>query len=245
MKKLAVAVVLVLAALGILSAAVRAATVISVLRGAPADELSAHDIANLRRLSAVIGLDVASERYAAVVEETRRGAARYNAVPYATLLHVVPGAAFLLIAPLQLTRRLRAGNARVHKATGYLLAVLAVPFAGTAFYLSLHEPIFGMPGAIATVLAAAWFVYCGVRALANIRRRNVTAHRVWMLRALAMAYAIAIVRVIALVLAALLPVTTTDIGAITFWSGFSLSALAVELWIRAGAAGPPARGVAA
>jgi uncharacterized membrane protein len=232
MKTLAIVVLLVLAALGTMSAAVRVLTVAGVLGGAPANEVSAQDLANLQRLAVVIGLEIPSPRYDAIVDETRRGAARYNAVPYATLLHVVPGTLFLFIAPLQLTRRFRTAGARVHRTTGYVLIALALPFAATALYLSLRAPIFGVPGAAATVLAAAWFIYCGSRAYAAIRRRAIDDHRAWMLRALAMAYAIGVVRVIALTLAAFLPVTIEDIGALTFWSGFLISALAAEGWIR-------------
>ena len=232
MKKIAIATIVLLALLGAFSGATRAVVVFDVLRGAPADELSPEDRANIQWLAAAIGVDLASTRYAVLVEETRATSARYNALPYATLLHVIPGTAFLLLAPLQLIRRFRLRGARVHHTVGYLLMVLGVSFGATALYLSFREPIFGVAGASATTLASLWFLYCGARAYMAIRVRDVNGHRAWMLRALAMAYAIAVVRAIALALFALLPVTANDIGSLTFWSGFLVSALAAEWWIR-------------
>jgi uncharacterized membrane protein len=232
MKKIAIAVTVLLALLGAFSGATRAVVVVSVLRGAPANELSPEDRANIQWLATAIGVDRASRQYDMLVEETRATSARYNALPYTTLFHVVPGTAFLLLAPLQLMRRFRLRGARVHHTVGYVLMVLGVSFGATALYLSFREPIFGVAGASATILASLWFLYCGRRAYMAIRIRNVDAHRAWMLRALAMAYAIAVVRAIALALLAVFPVTTQDVGSLTFWSGFLISALAAEWWVR-------------
>jgi uncharacterized membrane protein len=232
MKKIAIATIVCLALLGAFSGATRAVVVFGVLRGAPANELSPEDRANIEWLAAAIGVDPATRQYEVFVEETRATAARYNALPYATLLHVVPGTAFLLLAPLQLTRRFRLRGARVHHTVGYFLMVLGVSFGATALYLSFREPIFGAAGASATILASLWFLYCGRRAYLAIRVRDVDVHRAWMLRALAMAYAIAVVRAIALALFAVFPVTAQDVGSLTFWSGFLVSALAAEWWVR-------------
>jgi uncharacterized membrane protein len=232
MKKIAIAAIVLLALLGAFSGATRAVVVVSVLRGAPANELSPEDRANIEWLATAIGADRASRQYNMLVEETRATSARYNALPYTTLFHVVPGTAFLLLAPLQLMRRFRLRGARVHHTVGYFLMVLGVSFGATALYLSFREPIFGVGGASATILASVWFLYCGRRAYMAIRARNVDAHRAWMLRALAMAYAIAVVRAIALALLAVFHVTTQDVGSLTFWSGFLISALAAEWWVR-------------
>ena len=240
MKKAAVIVIVLLALVGSSSAITRAIVVTRMLRGAPADELSDEDRANLGFLAAVIGVEVPSQQYRELEEDTRAGAARYNAVPYATLLHVIPGMAFLLLAPLQLVPRLRRRSIGIHRRMGNLLLGLAVPFAATGFYLSIRDPFFGMVGASASGLAAVWFVYCGVRAYAAIRRRDIGDHRVWMLRALAMAYAIAVIRTISLIAFALVPMRPRTIGGLVFWVGFLLSALAAEWWIYRSAA-PHAR----
>jgi uncharacterized membrane protein len=240
MKQAAVIVIVLLALMGSSSAITRAIVVAGMLRGAPADELSLEDRANLELLAALIGVENSSQQYLELEEDTRAGAARYNAVPYATLLHVIPGMAFLLLAPLQLVPRFRRRSAGIHRRMGYLLLGLAVPFAATGFYLSIRDPFFGMVGASASGLAAVWFVCCGLRAYAAIRLRDIDAHRRWMLRALAMAYAIAVIRAISLIVFAFVPLRPRAVGGLVFWVGFLLSGLAAEWWIHRSAP-PPAR----
>jgi hypothetical protein len=144
----------------------------------------------------------------------------------------MPGTVFLLLAPLQLVPRFRVRPPRLHRRMGYLLLVLAIPFATTGLYFSFRDPFFGLIGAVASAIGGAWFLYSGVRAYAAIRRRDIDEHRAWMLRALAMAYAIAVIRAIDLIVLALLPVRARTIGGPSFWVGFLLSAVAAEWWIR-------------
>lgn len=232
MKKLVVIAIVLLALLGSFSAITRTMVVISVLGGAPADELSPEDRANLQALAAAVGADASSQRYLEMEEDTRLASARYNAVPYATLAHVVPGMLFLLLAPLQLVPRFRSRRPRIHRRLGYVLLALAIPFAVTGFYLSVRDPLFGIVGASASGLAAVWFAYCGVRAYAAIRRNDIDDHRAWMLRLLAIAYAIAVIRALDLTVLALVPVRPRVIGGPSFWVGFLLSAFVAEWWIR-------------
>jgi hypothetical protein len=238
MKKLTVVVIVLLALLGSFSAITRAMVVISVLRGAPANELAPEDRANLEWIAGAIGVDLSSQRYRDVIEDTIAGSARYNARPYATLLHVIPGTVFLLLAPLQLIRRFRTRRQGLHRRIGYVLLGLALPFAVTGLYLSFREPLFGVFGASASGLAAVWFAYCGVRAYAAIRRRDIDDHRAWMVRFLAIAYAIAVIRAIYLIVLALFHVRPTAVGGATFWIGFLLSALAAEWWLQRSAQRP-------
>lgn len=232
MKKLAVIAIVLLALLGSFSAITRAMVVISVLRGAPADELLPEDRANLQALAAALGVDASSQRYREMEEDTVLASARFNALPYTTLLHVVPGMLFLLLAPLQLVPRFRSRRPRIHRRMGYVLLGLAIPYAATGLYLSFRDPLFGIVGASASGLAAVWFVHCGVRAYAAIRRRDIDDHRAWMLRFLAIAYGIAVIRALDLMAIALVPVRPRVIGGPSFWVGFLLSAFAAEWWIR-------------
>jgi uncharacterized membrane protein len=206
--------------------------VVSVLGGAPADELSPEDRANLQVLAAAVGADASSQRYREMEEDTRLASARYNALPYATLVHVVPGMLFLLLAPLQLVPRFRSRRPRIHWRLGYVLLAFAIPFAITGLYLSVRDPLFGIVGASASGLAAVWFAYCGVRAYAAIRRNDIGDHRAWMLRFLAIAYGIAVIRALDLMVFAVVPVRPRVLGGPSFWVGFLLSAWAAEWWIR-------------
>lgn len=221
-----------LALIGAASAITRTIAVGRFLAGAPANELSPEDLANMQVLASWMRIDDASAAFQQLETSTRAGAARYNAVPFVTLLHVVPGMIFLLAAPLQLIARFRARASGIHRRVGYLLLGLAAPYAITALYLSVREPFFGRVGAVASLLAGVWFMYCIARAYAAIRRRDIDRHREWMLRGLAMAYGIAVIRALFLVAVAIVPLDPMATGAATFWAGWLLSAATAEWWIR-------------
>jgi uncharacterized membrane protein len=220
-----------LALIGAASAIVRTIAVGRFLAGAPANELSPEDLANMQVLASWMRIDAGSAAFQELEASVRDGAARYNAVPLATLLHVLPGMVFLVVAPLQLIPRFRARASGVHRRAGYVLLALAVPYAITSVYLSVRDPLFGRAGAAASLLAGLWFVACGVRAYVAIRRGDIDRHRIWMVRALAMAYGIAVIRALFLFTVAFVPLDPVAVGALTFWSGWLLSALTVEWWL--------------
>jgi hypothetical protein len=224
--------VIVLALIGVTAGVTRTIVVSRTLAGTPVSELSPEDRAVLRVLSSVVGIAPASELYRLTEEDTWQASIKFNSHPAVTLLHVVPGAIFLALAPLQLVTRLRERRPAVHRATGYLLLACALPFALSGFYLAIREPSFGPFGAAAAVLAGLLFVHAGVRAYASITRGDVARHRAWMLRFLAVAYGIAVIRVISVPMAMLFPMRPSDFGARTFWFGWTLSILFAEWWIR-------------
>jgi hypothetical protein len=232
MKTLAWIAVAALAVIGAASAVTRAVAVGRVLGGAPADELSPQDVENQRQLVAMLGVEERSERYRLIDEDMRDASLKYNSLPITMLLHVVPGGIFMLAAPLQLSGRLRRRYAAVHRSLGYLLLLLAIPFAFTGLYVAVRDPIFGPVGATAAVIAGVLFIHAGVRAYLAIRAGDRDSHRVWMLRFLALAYAIAVMRALSMIVMALFPVAPRAIGAPLFWAGWILSALLAEWWIR-------------
>ena len=232
MKTLAWWVVAALAVLGTASAVTRTIAVTRVLGGAPAAELSPLDAANQRRVAALFGATEGSEYYRAIDRDMRDASAKYNALPITMLLHVVPGAIFLLLAPLQLSTPLRRRYVVVHRSLGYALLLLAIPFAITGLYIAVRDPMFGPVGAAAAVIAGLLFFYAGARAYRAIRRGDRIGHRAWMLRFLALAYAIAVMRVLSLIIMALVPLRPRAIGAPLFWVGWIVSALLAEWWIR-------------
>ena len=221
-----------LAVIGAAGAVTRSVAVARVLGGAPADELSPQDVDNQRRMTALMNIDEGSEVYRLTDEDMRAASLKYNSIPITMLLHVVPGAIFLLAAPLQLSARLRRRYAVVHRSLGYLLLLLAIPFVFTGLYIAVRDPIFGPVGATAAVIAGVLFIHAGVRAYLAIRAGDRNSHRVWMLRFLALAYAIAVMRALSVIVMALFPVAPRVIGAPLFWIGWILSALLAEWWIR-------------
>jgi uncharacterized membrane protein len=187
-----------LAAIGVASAVTRTIAVTRVLVGAPAAKMSPLDVEYQRQVTALYGIEEGTERYRAIDRDMQDGSLKYNSLPVVMLLHVVPGALFLLAAPLQLIARVRRHTA-VHRSLGYLLLALAIPFAMTGLYIGAREPMFGPVGAIAAVLLGSSFIYAGVRAYVAIRAGDRISHRAWMLRFLALAYAIAVMRALSII----------------------------------------------
>jgi len=232
MKKLVWLAVAVLMVIGAESAVIRTIALARVIGGAPAAELSPLDSEIQRQVVALYGIDAGSERHRAIDSDMKRGSLKYNSLPVVMLLHVVPGGLFLLAAPLQLSARLRSRYAVVHRSLGYLLLLLAIPFALTGLYIGVRNPMFGPVGATAAVLLGSAFIHAGVRAYAAIRAGDRVSHRAWMLRFLALAYSIAVMRALSMIAFTLFSVSMSDIGAALFWIGPILSALAAEWWIR-------------
>ncbi|MGD9529667.1 DUF2306 domain-containing protein [Pseudonocardia sp.] len=117
--------------------------------------------------------------------------------------HVLLGGLALLLSPVQLSSRVRARFPRLHRVSGrVVLASIAV--AGTAGFLLAWFTVAGPVGTAGFgLLAVLWmgFALSGLRA---IRRRDVVAHRRWMLRTFAMTYAAVTLRLWLLVLIPLL-----------------------------------------
>ena len=239
MKTLAWCAVAALAVIGAASAVTRTIAVTRVLGGAPAAEMSPVDVEYQRQVTALYGIDEGTARYRAIDRDMKDGSLKYNSLPVVMLLHVVPGAFFLLAAPLQLSARVRR-HAAIHRSLGYLLLVLAIPFALTGLYIGVRQPMFGPVGATAAVLLGGFFIHAGIRAYVAIRAGDRIRHRAWMLRFLALAYAIAVMRALSMLAFALFPVSMREIGAPLFWIGPILSALAAEWWISRTASTPVA-----
>ena len=138
MKTLARIAVAALAVIGAAGAVTRSVAVGRVLGGAPAAELSPQDVENQRQLAALFGIDEGGELYRVIDRDMRDASLKYNSLPFTMLLHVVPGGIFLLLAPLQLSARLRRRYAVVHRSLGYLLLLLAIPFAFTGLYIAVR-----------------------------------------------------------------------------------------------------------
>lgn len=167
-------------------------------------------------------------------EELERMDGRFAAHPYATLLHVVPGALFLILAPFQFSSRVRSRHIRFHRWSGRLLVVVALVTASTALYFGLGMPYGGWGEASAIALFGGLFLVAVGRAVVAIRRRQVARHREWMIRAFAVAIGVSTIRVAGPVLdIALTPagVAPPVLFVLSLWTGWAITLGAAEVWI--------------
>jgi uncharacterized membrane protein len=159
---------------------------------------------------------------------------RFAAYPATTLLHIVPGAIFLILAPLQFVSRIRDRHIRFHRWSGRLI-VLAAWVSGVAgLFFGLLMPYGGRGEAIAIALFGGLLLTAVSVGLVSIRRGQLARHREWMIRAFAAAIAVSTVRVVAAVLD--LALTPAGFGpqaifVLSIWIGWVVTVGAAELWI--------------
>jgi hypothetical protein len=161
--------------------------------------------------------------------------ARFLSIPLAGWSHAMGGAIAAIIGPFQLLSFVRNRYRPVHVWLGrtYLLSVLAGGLAGLYFALgSLGGVSLGGDTAAVgfTVLAIVW-LYTGSMAYFAIRRRDVLAHRRWMIRNYALTFAAATLRI---ELVALLTsgVTFAVAYKTVAWSSWVPNLAIVETWLR-------------
>lgn len=102
-----------------------------------------------------------------------------------TWAHIIPGSVFLGLAPLQFVRGLRENHLTLHRWSGRLLLLAAIPTGLTGMLLQLRSPYGGALALSGILLAAGLFLGAAVLAYQAIRRKDTERHREWMIRMLA------------------------------------------------------------
>ena len=114
---------------------------------------------------------------------------RFRGFPTALVVHVAGAAVFALVGALQLVPRFRRHHRAWHRRAGRLVAGAGMAVAGSALWLTLfYEP---QPGTgdvlyVLRLVVGSATAASLVLGFASIRRRDVAAHRAWMIRAYAL-----------------------------------------------------------
>jgi uncharacterized membrane protein len=118
--------------------------------------------------------------------------ARFTGFPLALVLHIAGSAVFALMGALQLVPRFRRRRLTWHRRAGRLVALAGLLVAGSALWLTMgYAP---RPGS-GEVLRALRLVFgsgmvaCILLGFAAVRRRDIVAHRAWMVRGYAIGLA--------------------------------------------------------
>jgi uncharacterized membrane protein len=168
-------------------------------------------------------------------EELDRFDGRFAADPFVTMLHILPGGLFLILAPLQFSSRIRSRHIRFHRWSGRILVGAAIVTAPAGLYFGLLMPYGRLGEATATVFFGGLFVFSVGRAFVAIRRGQVARHRDWMIRAFAIAIGISAVRVVGTAFDILLTpagLPPPELFVLSLWTGWTVTLAAGELWIR-------------
>jgi uncharacterized membrane protein len=161
--------------------------------------------------------------------------AGFAAHPELTLVHILPGLLFMLLAPLQFVPTIRARVPRLHRWIGRLVLSLALVIGGTAFLMSFQMAIGGVNEMAATVLFDLLFLFCLAKGYAAARRRDLVAHREWMIRMFGIGLGIATTRPVMGIFFATSRLTHLmphEFFGIAFWIGFTTTLFAAESWIN-------------
>jgi uncharacterized membrane protein len=172
------------------------------------------------------------ERRAVVVAEAD---AKFAAHRVVTRVHVLTGAGFLLLASLQLMRRVRTRAPKLHRISGRIAIVLAWLSGVTGLFFGVWKPLAGLAEQVIVGAAGMFLIVAVSIGFRHIRAGRVEAHREWMLRGTAAAIAVAAVRLVSIPLDLTLTPRGVDIRVVfvlSLWIGWVVTATGAEWWIR-------------
>jgi uncharacterized membrane protein len=160
-----------------------------------------------------------------------------------TWAHIIPGSVFLGLVPLQFVRSLREKHPVLHRWSGRVLLLVAIPTGLTGILLQLRSPYGGALALSGIMTAGSLFLGSAVLAYRAIRRGDRERHREWMIRMLAVGLGVATVRLIAVPLILVTGQRPLELMGVAFWLGFALPVAAAEWWIRSTRSLPRAAGI--
>ena len=143
-----------------------------------------------------------------------------------TLVHVIPGGLFLLLAPLQFMASFRRRHIRVHRWLGRALVAAGTTSVLGSLYFGIVVPYGGTAEAVGIALIAAWFLFSVIAGSLAIWRGGRVSHGRWMTRAFAAALGISVVRMVGIPLDIVLTQANVRPGPIlaaSMWVGLTLS----------------------
>jgi uncharacterized membrane protein len=152
--------------------------------------------------------------------------------PVLTFVHIIPGALFMILTPLQFFPKLRLRYPRFHRWSGRILVVLGLIIGISALIMSFTSAIGGANETAATSVFAVLFLVSLSKGFYHIRRREIALHREWMIRMFAIGFAIASVRPIVGMFFAFSSLSPHEFFGIAFWLGFTIQLLLAEVWIN-------------
>ena len=116
--------------------------------------------------------------------------------PTITASHVVLGGIYLAFAPFQFVKRIRSRHLGYHRRMGRVLVAVGLVVGVTALFIGLVIPFSGWAERVLIGLFGSLFLFALGKGFVHVRAGRVALHREWMIRAFAIALAIATQRLI-------------------------------------------------
>ena len=149
----------------------------------------------------------------------------------AFFIHIYLGGISLLVGWSQFSKRIRSTRLKLHRLLGkiYVVSVLISAIAG--FYVAL----FANGGIVSQLgfsfLAIGWF-YTTINAYTTIKKKNIEAHRKWMIRSYAFTLAAVTLRLWLPTLPAILSIPFEEAYIIISWLCWVPNIIIAEIYIR-------------
>lgn len=157
---------------------------------------------------------------------------RYARHPVVAYLHIIPGVLYIVVAPFQVSKRIRRSNIGRHRRLGRVAATAGLLSALVGVIFGVLFPWGGTAETTASLLFGVYMTYALIEGVRAARRHDQHRHRRWMLRAFAVALGVATIRVVLGLGEAFNILVFDDAFGLAFWIGFLINAIAVELWLR-------------
>jgi hypothetical protein len=116
--------------------------------------------------------------------------------PTIVALHVILGGLYLTFAPFQFVKRIRSRWLGYHRWAGRLLVAIGLVVGAAGLFMAWVIPFAGWPERVILGFFGILFLVSLGKGYLHIRARQTQLHREWMIRAFALALAIATTRLI-------------------------------------------------
>jgi uncharacterized membrane protein len=146
--------------------------------------------------------------------------------------HAIGGILFASIVPLQLWRKFRQRQRRVHRWSGWTFILACWFTAVTGVMVAYAYPFAGRAGVIPNLVSAVCLIWFTLAAVSSARRRDFAAHERWVLRTVAIGFGIALARVLLPILVQWFGLDARQALGQVFWLGSGLNLLLMEAWLR-------------
>jgi uncharacterized membrane protein len=117
---------------------------------------------------------------------------RFGGFPAALVIHILGAATFAVVGAVQFAPRFRRHHRTWHRRAGHLVTGAGLAVAGSALWLTLvyeAQPGTGQLLYVLRLMFASAMAASLLLGITAIRRRDIAAHRAWMIRAYAIALA--------------------------------------------------------
>jgi hypothetical protein len=138
----------------------------------------------------------------------------------------------MVLGPFQFMASIRARRLWQHRWSGRVFVAAGYILGVSALAMTSQMAIGGANEQAAILLFDFAFMFSLTKAVWHIRHRQIVQHREWMLRAFGIGLGVATTRPIVGAFFATRTLAPQEFFGIAFWLGFSVTAIAAEIWIN-------------